>query len=280
MQEPFAAFCGLGRPVLGQGHDERAQHARGVHHLVLRVARVNVRAGHRDECRVGAERLGLERPQARSVNRVGDIGRKGLDVEVLRAASDLLVGREPDADRAVEARRVFPPLPERLEDDGHAGLVVRPEQRGAVGGDNRQPLAPGERGFFRHTDHLGGVPGQHDVPAVVVAVHLGIHVGAADAEVRVDVRDEANRRHPAVRRVGGRDVRRQRRHHVAPLVHGRVGQARGLEVVHQHAQQILLLLRGRIRRRRVGRLGVDFRVADEAIEKRLVLAHEVLGAVM
>ena len=195
VQEALATLGGLRRPVLGQRHEERAQHPHGIHHLVLGVARVHVDAGHGDDGRVGAERLRLERPQAGAVDGVGDVGGERLHVEVLGAASHFLVGGEAHADRAVQARRVLLPLPQRLQDDGHAGLVVGAEQGGAVGRDDRQALARGQFRFLLDADDLRRIAGQHDVAAVVVAMDLRVHAGAGDAEVGVHVRDEPDGGH-------------------------------------------------------------------------------------
>ena len=49
--------------------------------------------------RRSGERLHLELAEIRAVERVGDVGAERVEVEVLGAATDLLVDREGDANR-------------------------------------------------------------------------------------------------------------------------------------------------------------------------------------
>ncbi len=84
---------------------------------------------------VGAEGLVLDLAEVGTVQGVGVVGAEGLDVEVLGAAADLLVGGEADADRAVQEIRVVLQPRHEGHDLGDAGLVVGAEQRRAVGVD-------------------------------------------------------------------------------------------------------------------------------------------------
>ena len=67
----------------------------------------------------------------------------------------------------MQPRGVLLEPPQRLDDLGHARLVVGAEQRGAVGGDDRHPEARGQRRLVGGPDYDRRVAGQHDVAAVV-----------------------------------------------------------------------------------------------------------------
>ena len=84
------------------------------------------------------------------------------------------------------------------------------------------PICSCECRDLREPEHGGRIVGQHEIAAVVRAVHDRLHAGAGHLRRRVDVRDETDRRH--VRLARGRG---NRRHHVAVLVHRRVRRARG-----------------------------------------------------
>ena len=57
-----------------------------------------------------------------------------------------------------------------IHDFGEAGLVVGPEQRGAVRRDDVVADLIGQRGMIRGADDLGRVARQHDVAAAIALV--------------------------------------------------------------------------------------------------------------
>ena len=149
--------------------------------------------------------------------------------------------------------------PRRIHDLGEAGLVVGPQQRGAVGRDDVVADLVGERGMVGGADHLGGIGRQHDVAALVIPHDLRLDVGAGAIRRSVHVRAEADHRHLLV------GIGRDRRIDIAVLVEMGVCEPDRLQLRSQQAAQILLLLGGRAGRRgRIG-LGVDHDIAQEAL---------------
>ena len=129
----------------GQAVDEVGGDLDRVDHPSLRVARMRVEAVEGDRHRVGREALDLDLAPAAAVHRVGAARAEACDVEVLRAAPDLFVRRERDADRAVRNLGMRDEIGGRRHDLGHAGLVVGAEQRRARRGDDVVAHLLGER---------------------------------------------------------------------------------------------------------------------------------------
>ena len=102
--------------------------------------------------------------------------------------------------------------------------------------------------------------GQLDPAAVVVAVHDRLDRRARRVRARVDVGDEADDRRAV-------DVAGQRRGHVAVVVLGRVLEAGLAQLLDEHAPELELAGRRRALRAAAGRLRVDARVADEAVQE-------------
>ena len=111
-----------------------------------------------------------------AVHGVAEIGGELLDVDLVDAAADFLVGREQDLDGAVLHLRVGDEEMRGVHDLGEAGLVVGTEQGGTVGRDDVIADLIGERFVLGGADHLGGVSGQHDVAAAIVLHDLRLDV--------------------------------------------------------------------------------------------------------
>ena len=132
----------------------------------------------------------LDEGQLAAVHGIGEVRAEAGHVEQIRAAADFLVGRKADADLAVRNRLVGQQPLAQGQDHRHAGLVVRAEQRPAVGHD--QILAgrvPEQR------EHGGGeyaALGQHYVAAVVLFDDAGVHGQRGSLVHRVHVRDQAD----------------------------------------------------------------------------------------
>lgn len=90
----------------------------------------------RDVRRSAVEVLVLELAEVATVHGVGKVAAEARDVELHRAVADLLVRREGDLHRAV-GQIVAEDILGHLQDLRDAGLVVRAEQRRAVGDDQR-----------------------------------------------------------------------------------------------------------------------------------------------
>ena len=198
-------------------------------------------------------------PGAFAVDRIGEVGAELLQVGLVDAAADFLVGREQDLDRAVLDLRIVRSGMRGVHDLGDAGLVVGAEQRGAVGGDDVVADLVGQRRVFGGADHLRRIARQHDVAAAVVPDDLRLDVLAGAVGRSVHVRAEADDRHLLV------GIRRDGRVDVAVFVEMGVGEAHRLQFGGEQAAQIFLLFGGRAGRGgRVG-LGVDHHVAQEAL---------------
>ena len=181
MHVAFVAVGCLGREAMAwQAMHELRGKLDGAHHPALRVTWVHVEPfeGHGD-C-VGREVFDLELPSLRPVERVGETRAEPVDVEILRAAADLLVRCKADLDRPVRDLRMGHQMLRGGHDLRHTGFVVRPKQRQARCGDDVVAALLGELGIGRFAEHHRRVVRQHEIAAVVVLVHEGFHVRAAD----------------------------------------------------------------------------------------------------
>ena len=176
----------------------------------LRVARMRVEAVKGDGDGVGREALGLDLAAAAAVHRVGAARAEPRDVEILRAASDLLVRRERDADRAVRDLRMRDEMGGRRHDLGDAGLVVGAEQRRARRGDDVVADLVCERGTVGQPQHGRRIVGQHEIAPIVAAVDDRLDVAPL---ISGDVSTWAMK--PMAGTSALRRGRRHRRHHVA-----------------------------------------------------------------
>ena len=93
--------------------------------------------GH-DEARRG-ERLVVQLAGGRAVERVRRLGPEALEVEVVGARAELLVGVEADAQRPVRKLGMRDQVRDRRHDLGDTRLVVGAEQRRAVARDQVVP---------------------------------------------------------------------------------------------------------------------------------------------
>ena len=169
MQKAFLALGRLRRAgVPGQAVDDGGRDLDRVLHLALGETGMGRDALDGDGGAVGRKGFVLDIPGGFAVHRVGEVGAELLQVDLVDAAADLLVGREQDLDGAVLDIRILNQEPRRIHDLGEAGLVVGPQQRGAVGRDDVVPDLVGQRGMVGGADHLRGISRQHDVAAAVI----------------------------------------------------------------------------------------------------------------
>ena len=160
-----------------------------VYHNVLSRAGVNVHAVYHEMHAAGVEVLIFKRALLATVNRVSEISAKSLNVKVVSAAADLLVGSKADKNSAVSDLARLKSLNERHY-LGNACLVVSAEQSSSVGGDERSALEMRQMG-----EHLGredsAALSEVYLAAVVVLNYLRIDVLAAEVGRGVHVRDKA-----------------------------------------------------------------------------------------
>ena len=182
----------------------------------------------------GVEVFKFDLTERAAVHGVAVVTAELLHVETVDTVADLLVGREDDAHLAV--LDVF--LDHRFDrghDLGDAGLVVRAEERRAVGDDE----------LFAHMVFKAGAErlGEGDSVvelqlAALVAHEAGLDVFARSVGSGVHVRDE---------RDDGRVyalARGERCEHIAAVVHVNVFEMKRFELLHQNVSEILLPLRG------------------------------------
>ena len=233
MNVAIVAVGCLGRQaVLRQARDELRGELDRVDHAALGVARVRVESLERDRHRIGGEALPFELAGVAAIDRVGADRAEAADVEVVRAASDLFVRREADADRAVRDLGMLHQVLAAATISATPALSSAPRSVSARGRDDVVAGVRGERRILGGAQNGRRIVGQHQIAAVVLAVDDRLDLVALHLRRRVDVGDEADDRHVQLAR-----RRRDGRHHVAVLVHGDVGEADGRQLVDEHAQQ-------------------------------------------
>ena len=173
------------------------------------------------------------------------------------AFADLLVGGECDAQPPVGAVFGNEPFTQR-HDLGDPRFVVRPQQGGAIGGDEGLALEPGQPGETGGGDHPS-LPGQDDIAAVIVFVHNGVDVFPGKGGGGVHVGQEAQGgdvlQPLGCGEPGGND---------AIAVHAWAFQPQLFQLLHQQAGQIPLAGGGGGGPRLRGGGGVDFDVLQKA----------------
>ena len=138
MDKPVSAVGRLGgKAVLRQAVEERAKDLDRIDDHPLADARVGVDPGDGDDGEIGGKRLGVDFPRAEAVEGVADDGADTPDVEMLRAAADLLVAGEDKPDRAVQHLAALHEPGGGRHDHRYPRLVVGAEERRAVGRDDR-----------------------------------------------------------------------------------------------------------------------------------------------
>ena len=226
MEEALIAIRAAGGLQGGQQGVELHGHQQGVFHLVLGRAGMDAEAVDRDMRHGCIEGLVFKVRNIAAVQGVGKVRTEALHVEVAGAPADLLVRREAQADLAMGSlfrQQLF----HRLENDGHAGLVVGTQQRGAVGAD--QILAH-KFGKFREPGRLHDdvfLLVEDDVSALVVN-DLGLDVLSGEIRRGVHMGNETDGGQMlASRRSGNGGI------DIARLVHKSIVDAQAMELLHQ-----------------------------------------------
>ena len=182
----------------------------------------------------GVEGLVLIVGDIAAVQGIGKVRAEAGYIEEAGAHADLLVRGEAQADFAVGSL-LCQQLLHRLEDDGDARLVIRPQQGGAVGDDQLLTLVFGQALKLGgpHDDALLLV--EHQV-APLVADNAGLHPRPRRVWGGVHVGDKAHARDSLAPGGGG-----QPGVHIAVLVHVGVVQPHLGQLLGQGCAQHLLL---------------------------------------
>ena len=128
--------------------------------------------------RSGIEVLKLKFTHAAAVDGIGPFGVKGCYIKVFRPFAHLFVWCKSDANIAM--RNIFMlQYRQRGHDFRHTRFVVRPQQRFAVGGDQRLT-----KQLMQHREHHRRqhfiTNAQRDITAAIVLHDLRIHVLTAE----------------------------------------------------------------------------------------------------
>ena len=263
VEEALKALGVLGHLFGGQGGGELHGNGLGVLHQVLGAAGMHREAVHGDHRVGGIEVLVLQLAHVAAVHRVGELCAETVHVKEVGALAHLFVRGEADAELAVGDVLLLNTL-HCGHNLGDAGLVVRAQQSGAVGGDQGLALPVGQLGEFFHGHVLAGTGKQH-VAAVVVLKHLGLHVLAGGGGSGVHVRHKAQSGLFLIAGGGGQSAV-----HIALLIHRGIGHAQLLELLHQQVGQIKLAGGGGM----AGALLVGGGVDGYILQKAFIRAHD------
>ena len=193
--ETLAALRVLGALEGGDELLELGRNRDGVDHHVLGAARVDHHAADRNRGLAGREALVVELAKGLAVHGVAPASAKGVEVEQLRAMTDLLVGNKGHLDRRVRQLGICHEPGEKRADLRNAGLVVGGEERGAVRADDVLTNKLREVGdlFGRGLHRLAVNNAGHERAALVVN-HVRTHAGSGGVGRGVDVGAEQKRR--------------------------------------------------------------------------------------
>ena len=163
-----------------------------VDHTALGVARVDGLALKADGRLGGVKALPLQLADGATVDRVGVLAAKGLDVQQLGAVTDLLVRAKTNAECGMGQRGVLSDTRDKRHDLGDAGLVVGAQQCGAVTADQvlTHKVVQGGKLGGAHGHGLA-VGGTADQVAAFVVHNVRLHAGARRNLGGVEVRDQA-----------------------------------------------------------------------------------------
>ena len=144
----------------------------------------------------------LEFADFAAVHGVSPFTAEAFDVELVRAASDFLVGVEGHAHTTVLHFGVLHEVGHGADDFGNASFVVGAQQRVAVGDDEVFADVAEQLGEFLDGGDNAGFSVEDNVRAVVVLHNARLDVGARGVGAGVDVGDEADGGH-RVLHIGG-----------------------------------------------------------------------------
>ena len=256
---------------LGCGHQlvELGCNRDRVHHDILCRTGVHHHATHAHQGLGGVERLVVELAQCLAVDRVAPGRAELLEVEKGSPVANLLVGNKGQLEGGMRNARILEETGSERAYLGDAGLVVCPQERGAVGAHD---VLAHEAREVRHLlgrglDGLAVHHASHKVSALVVH-HVRAHAQRGGVGRGVEVRAQAEGGQ-TLGASGGGDGPQD----VGVLVHAHVHATHGRELVCQEARHaVLQRTRGHLLLVvRVGG-GINLHVAQEALEN---VAHAV-----
>ncbi len=251
---------GFGALGAGEHGNEEAGHGSGVGQLSPSGADMDDLSGKFGPYLVGVETFGFDFRRLAAVEGITGAGFRLFKRKQVHSFTGLLIGGEKNLQRAMlDFRVVYEPF-EGRHDFGEPRLVVGSEKRTAVGDDDAVARV------FRQIRVIGGVEhsfrGEFDGFAVVALDKAGSHIRAGDVACGVHVSHEADHR---LFLQTGRS--RQPCQDVAVVVQDDVGNAQGVQFVHQKVGEVPLgFRRGDFLDMSIA-LGVDFRVTKESVQQ-------------
>ena len=235
----------------------------GIHHLPLGRTGVDIQSMDNDLCPRGVEVLIFDLAHGAAVGGVGKVRAEALHVEPVSAPADLLVGGKADLQCGMPAAH-GEQLLRRRHDLRHACLIVRAQQRRAVGDDQVLACVVFQVRIVRFPQKNALFLVQADIPAVI-GHDLCLDVRTGSVRRGVHVGDQADGGELWVTGDGAVNI--------AVFVHSRVRNAHGVHFLHQRGGKRLLLLRGGAGVGFLVRLGVKGHIAQKALYNRF---HVVL----
>ena len=140
---------------------------------------------------IGIEVLILDGTGCAAVQSIGQLGAEPCYIKLQRAASDLLIGSKAQAYLAMGNSALEQDL-RCFQDLSDAGLVVRTQQGGAIGGDEGMALEAAEhRVFLRREDMSAAL--EQDIAAVIVLDDLRLHTDAVELRSGIHMGNKAHR---------------------------------------------------------------------------------------
>ena len=207
----------------------------GVNHLVLRHAGVYITACDSNLCARSIEVLILQLTLHATIHGVCEVGSELLNIEVVYATANLLVGSEAHANLAMWHLGVCHEPLHGCYDLGYTRLVVSTEERSTIGVNEGVALEEWQLGELLNAQPY--IASKQDVAAVVVLNNMGLNIRATHVGSGIDMRDKADNGGILIALSCG-----ERTHNIAILVHCNLLEADCLELLLEVAQQHELLL--------------------------------------
>ena len=245
MIEALIAICILRTLACWQRHLPFCRHCHSIAHLVLAAARMHGNALKGDMHVAGVEGFIIQLAQRTAIDGIGELRPKALQRKMLRTAANLFIRREGQTDFAMldfgMRQKIFAHRNNRAD----AGLIIRTQQRRAVGRNNILTNIIQQLRKLLRTQHSLRI--ELNRRAVIIFVQLHLYILAARLAARIHMRNQANNR-LAVRTVG-----RQRCQHIAVFRHFYFRKAKLQQLVYQITRQVKLAQSARLRRRLIVR---------------------------
>ena len=277
MVETLAVLSVFGAVVIRQGVVELNGNVLRILHGVLCAARMDREAVYRDKSSGSVKVFIADFARFVAVHRVGIGCAKMLHIKQVSTLANLLIGGKAHADLAVGAFFFLQDL-QHGHNLGHtgfvvrcfqnlsdAGLVVRTQQGGAIGGDQGLALELCQEWELPGAENCAGT-GQDNIAAVIIFMDLGLHILARCIGGSIHMGNKSKALGSFVAGGGG-----QRGVNIAVLIHMGIRKAKVLQLLDQHAGQVKLAGGGGVGIAYGVRGGIHLNV----IQQTFISAHKI-----